>query len=258
MNRALAPELAKLAVSRPELGISLDTAVRLVSLDEICASSQLDGWLADTATLALGIDPKTAAAYLISIFVWRLGDILGALYLDGALLPQIDAADLSTRMDVAGQGRSRDVTFRFALTTAGVGLSMERETFARSIVGIHTPLVNGLHERTGLSRRALWRLVTDGISAGLLEHGKRNRCVPTALQEANAILSSKASPLHNPQWGFVEVAPPGAVPEWFRLRGGCCRLYKTAGREYCTTCVLRPAASQVGRLETLVAGRFRS
>jgi hypothetical protein len=106
-----------------------------------------------------------------------------------------------------------------------------------------------------LSQRALWRLVTDGISAGFLQHGKRSGRVDLARDEASAILSDADSPLRNPRWQFIEIAVDGHPPEWFRLRGGCCRFYRTAGGELCTTCVLRSQADQTERLREVLRRR---
>lgn len=251
-------ELAVLASIRPELGLdqcgSVGELLPLSSIAEL-QTTELEQGLADTATLAAGIDAKTAAAYLVSILVWRLGDILGALYLRGTPLPPLSAADLAVRLDATGQGRSRDIQFRFRFLAGEGGQAFDRGGLVGSIIAIHQPLVATLHERTGLSRRALWRLVTDGISGGFLEYGKRNACVEFARTEAMAILADRGSPLYNRQWRFIEIAPDAVSAEWFRLRGGCCRLYKTIGGEYCTTCVLRPVLSQLERLETLVVSR---
>ncbi|HEY4201160.1 MAG TPA: (2Fe-2S)-binding protein [Devosiaceae bacterium] len=251
-------ELALLASIRPELGLDQDiTGNGLPPLSSVVdpESKELDRWLDDTATLASGIDAKTAAAYLISIFVWRLGDILGALYLRGTSLPPLTADDLAVRLDAAGQGRSRDIQFRFRFSPPAGGHSFDRAGLVRSIIAIHGPLIEALYEKTRLSRRALWRLVTDGISGGFLEYGRRNDCVDIARGEAIAILADTTAPLYNRQWRFIEIAPDTVRAEWFRLRGGCCRLYLTADGEYCTTCVLRSSESQVERLRSLVERR---
>lgn len=243
----LGEALRVLAAERPELGIDDKHAGTLCSLDAVATHPDvLDRWLADTATLAKGIDRRTAAAYLMSILVLRLGEILGTLYLEGAAVPAMSAADLYTDLWVAGHGRSRDIGFRFWLQPEGVGQAHDRDTLASSIVAIHGPLVAALHQQTGLSRTALWRLVTDGMTGGFLAWGKLNGNATLARSEAGAIFQD--APLHNRQWRFVEATGQSGASEWFRLRGGCCRLYKSEGGEYCTTCVIRDREDQMQRL----------
>lgn len=165
----LATLLGQLANTRPDLGLELDNAGReFVPLAAI-PKMELDRWLADTATLAEGIDERTAAAYLLSILVWKLGEILAALHLGGAILE----IDVAVQYAVSGSGRSRDIQFHFAVSTATRHGSCQR-SINQAIVDLHEPLVNALFDRTGLSRRALWRLVTDGIAGGFLERGKRS------------------------------------------------------------------------------------
>lgn len=251
---SLAEAIVQLSADRPELGLvtdGADDALRPVA--EVASGPLLDRWLADTATLSPGMDDKTAAAYLLSIFVWRLGQIIGALYLDRVALPVFGALDLLADMETQGEGRSRDIRFRYALKQGGPGNATDRDKLAASIVSIHQPLVNALHFRTRLSKRALWRLTTDGMAEGLLDHGRHTGGEERAMTEATAILA--APPLHNPQWRFVEIDVEGKRRRWFRLRGGCCRLYLTPGADYCTTCVVRPHGEQVARLTAFVERR---
>ncbi|MDB5587551.1 MAG: hypothetical protein JWP26_2521 [Devosia sp.] len=232
----LATLLGQLANTRPDLGLELDNAGReFVPLAAI-PKMELDRWLADTATLAEGIDERTAAAYLLSILVWKLGEILAALHLGGAILE----IDVAVQYAVSGSGRSGGIQFHFAVSPATRHGSCQR-SINQAIVDLHEPMVNALFDRTGLSRRALWRLVTDGIAGGFLERGKRSGDTDRARAAASTLLSKTDSPLHNLQWGFVEIVIAGAPAEWFRLRGGCCRLYRSVGGIYCTTCVVRQA-----------------
>jgi hypothetical protein len=241
--------LRALAATRPDLGLELDgSGAGFAPLGQIPPVT-LDHWLTDTATLAEGIDERTAAAYLLSILVWKLGEVVAALYLRGAVL-----TDTGVRHKVSGAGRSRDIQFRFAVSsTDSLGQALDSRSANQSVVDLHAPLVARLHQRTGLSKQALWRLVTDGIAGGFLEQGKRSGRAEHAREQAVALLSAASSPLHNRQWRFVEIAADGAPSQWFRLRGGCCRLYRSVGGELCTTCVLRPPDEQVARLRAFVA-----
>jgi hypothetical protein len=247
--------LVRLAARRPELGLDISPAgAELPRLAETVRGAAFDDWLAGTASLAEGTDPKTAAAYLISILTWRLGEIFGALYLEGTDLPALTADDLGATLTVVGAPDARDIRFGFHIGAAGGGSAFDRAGMKGSILAVHRPLVAALNRRTGLSQGALWRLVTDGMTNGFLVHGKLTGGVDFARAEAEAIFGG-GSPLANRQWRFVRVAPENHAPEWFRLRGGCCRLYRTQGGGYCTTCVLRDEAEQVARLETFMRNR---
>ena len=182
----------------------------------------------------------------------RIGQIIGAMYLNDTAMPALRSEDLAVGMSASGEGKSRDIRFcylfrsEFAARTSGSDLT-------QSIIHLHSGLVTELHSRTGLSEQALWRLVTDGISEGLLEQGRRTGKELTAQEVAKSVLAHP--PLANPQWQFLQVDVEGRKRRWFRLRGGCCRLYLTPGADYCTTCVLRPRAEQVARLRAFVERR---
>lgn len=252
---SLAAALRRLAADKPELGVQLERAPGLRPVADVVGGRELDTWLDNTTGLANGTDPRTAAAYLMSIFVWRLGEILGSLYLAGASLPRLAAEDIAVSQVVIRRVRKADIDFRFGVLTDVAGRPFDREVFAASIIAIHAPLISALHQRTGLPTQALWRLVTDGVSAGMLAYGKRTGCLNLAREEAEAVLA--VLPLANPQWRFVEIVVDGVAPEWFRLRGGCCRLYKTEGTDYCTTCVLRSDEDQIERLRARLRARLR-
>lgn len=241
-----ASAVERLAGEREELGIELFqlNASRPLAAVTAGTGQELADWLKMTASIASGIDRKTAAAYLISIFVWRFDEILATLYLQGIPMPQLKADDVAVGMFVGGQ----DIQFRFHfLEVEGRGLPFDRAMFRRSMLDIHRPLVEALNAQSGLSKGALWRLVADGISGGFLADGKAAGSQDRSMVEAAEVLVGH--PLQNRQWSFVEVTAPACSPQWFRLRGGCCRLYLTDGGDYCTTCVLRNREDQVERLK---------
>jgi hypothetical protein len=250
-TRSFAAALANLAHEREELGLELAPIEATASLASIVGSDQLDAWLEMTASIADGVDARTAAAYLISIFVWRFDEILATLYLRGVPLPQLRAEHVGVAMFVRGNAGNRDIQFRFHLPAIDAGRPFDDAAFRHSLEDVHGPLVAALHERTGLPRSALWRLVADGVSGGFLACGKRADCVDRAMDTARDMLGEP--PLRNDQWAFVEIRGRQTPSEWFRLRGGCCRLYLTAGGEYCTTCVLRRRDDQVARLQRFIA-----
>lgn len=255
MGDDLASALTRLAAEREELGLEIVPHHATRSLAETVANPDgaLDAWLEMTVSIAKGVDAKTAAAYLISIFVWRFDEILAALHLRGAPLPPLRADRLGAAMFVGEAAGSRDIQFRFHLPADETGMPFDRAALRRSIADVHRPLVEALHDRTGLSRHALWRLVTDGVSGGFLAYGKQAGCVDLAMRSAHELLGEH--PLHNRQWSFAEIRVPGRPAEWFRLRGGCCRLYMTEEGDYCTSCVLRRREDQVERLQHLMRNR---
>jgi len=170
----LAEAIRRLSAQHPEFGLVEDHAGALPTIADIARphGDMLDRWLSDTPTLAPGMDARTAAAYLFSIFVWRFGQILGALYLSGAALPFFTANDVAADMTATGEGRSRDIRFRYCLKETGSVASNSQAGMSGSIVDVHRPLVDALHDRTRLSKNALWRLVTDGMAEGFLDHGR--------------------------------------------------------------------------------------
>lgn len=245
--------LRRLAAEKPELGIDPGPiAPPFLSPGQIASGPELDIWLDRTAMLYGGMDRRSAAAYLLSILVWRLGEILGSLYLSDTRLPRLTDRDLAMVLRIEGTGTGRDIDFRFRFAIPEAGRSRDRATFIGTLAAIHEPLVAALSDRTGLSRRALWRLVGDGVSGGMLAHAKRCGGEEKARAEAEAIMASE--PLCNRQWRFVEV-DVAEQREWFRLRGGCCRLYHTPGGAYCSTCVVVPAPDRIEWLAAAIRRR---
>jgi len=251
----LGARLVQLAAERPELGIDLSSAgSALPRLSAIASdSSAIARWLDLTCQLAEDIDRRTAAAYLLSILVWRLGELLAALHLSPTQLPALSADHIGAELLLRGEPGRRDVVFRLHIDAEGpVGRPGDVVAMRATVLAIHAPLIEALAE-TGLSRSALWRLVTDGITGGWLFEARRLGDVERAMVDAAAIVA--LPPLANPQWRFVDAAQPGRPPRWFRLRGGCCRLYRSAGNDYCTTCVVRTPEDQIARLEAFVRRR---
>lgn len=220
----------------------------------LAENSSLDQWLAAVSELAADLDQKTTAAYLLSILTWQLGQVLGALYLSGIPLPQLRPEYVGVAYILSGSEGERALDFAFRVSVDRELSPRDRDRMSASIVALHSPMVEGLHSRTGLARKAMWRLIVDGMSAGFLGFGKKAGLEELAMAEAEAILRRPDLPLHNTHWRFATVEG-GGISEAFRLRGGCCRLYRSPGHEFCTTCVLRDESDQIGRLEALLRRR---
>lgn len=252
-SASAATRLEQLALTRPDLGLVVERAATAPpALDVLAANpARIAAWLSRTASIAEGIDERTAAAYLISIFTWRFGEVLALLYLDGTALPRLSAREVSVDLHTGSDASTRDIFFRIDLRFDEVGTAFDSNAMRDSIVAIHAPLVAALYEHTGLSQNALWRLVTDGMAGGWLAAAETGDREPYgARAAAESILSMP--PLSNRQWRFVQVTA-GSRHRWYRLRGGCCRLYKSAGGTKCTTCVLRHPDDQLQRLQAHLA-----
>lgn len=250
----LAAAVGQLSRRYPELRFSWgapDAGFPSLALLDAAHEGMLEQWLSATGQLAPGIDRKTAASYLLSILTWQLGQALGALYLSRLPLAPFGPQQVGVRHTLAGAPGAQALDFDFCVQLDAHGSPLDRKAMSASLVALLTPLLEGLHRRTRLARRAMWALATDGISAGFLSFGKRVGEANLAMAEAEAILRRPDLPLHNTRWRFVTVES-GGRSEAFRLRGGCCRLY-LGGHPFCTTCVLRDEPDQLARLRAYLA-----
>ncbi|SHI99144.1 (2Fe-2S)-binding protein [Wenxinia saemankumensis] len=236
--------------ARGRVGTAPEAALRL----DAPSPAVLEAWLAAERARAPGGDDRLAAAYLLGSVAFSVSEILAALVLRGVLPGVLPGAAVVARRarweknGESGEGIAYDMVFADG---ALVACPDPAAGFGAALIALFAPLVAALQPRSGLSRGALWRLVGDGLSAALLARGKETGREEAAMGIASAILRDRASPLQSRQTGFVEVSAPGrpGIREWFRVRGGCCRYYTSAGGEYCTTCVLRDEESRRARLE---------
>jgi Uncharacterized Fe-S protein len=208
-------------------------------------------WIDATERLAPELDTKTAAAYFLSIMTWQLGQVLATLYLSRLPLPRFGAEAIGIGVMLAGTEGRHSLDFDFRFHMAEEGTPLDRGAMAESIVALVTPVLKALHGHTRLAPRAMWSLLADGISAGFLSFGKQTEETAFAMAEAEAILRRPQLPLFNPRWRFATVEAHGRT-EPFRLRGGCCRLYRSPVFPFCTTCVLRSEDDQIERLKALI------
>ncbi len=248
-----------MALSAPEHDDVCDGPVSPAGL--ATDATRLNRWLAEHRRLHPGMDLKAAAAFLIGGVAWELGEALAPAVLAGlpSRLPGPDTARLRLAWALYDEDDEAEPTITYRVQLDGREAALEPAALRIAFEATHAPLVGALAQRTGLSRSAWWRQVTDSLSAALLEASQEAGEPERGQALARATLGERTSPLFNRQWGFfeVEACHPGGAPvrEWFRARGGCCRYYTADGGEYCSTCVLRDPQSRDERLRAWLATR---
>lgn len=217
------------------------------------------------------MDLKTRAAILVHRYSWYVSVALAVPYLRDRLVPQIAPEALAFAF---GRRAGARVAVRFLETSFAtdqralsehqdaewLGDSETLQAHLRlALVSHFTGLIERLHELTGFSRSAMWRLVGDSFAAAFLEAGLRLNCEQASIQQAVGVLKAADSPLLNRQLHFFEVVVPAGTPgdpplrRCFRARGGCCRIYKV-GSELCATCVLEKPERRRQRLSDWLRG----
>ena len=241
----------------------------------------LEAMLAAQALSDPEMDQKTRAAFLVHRYSWHLSAALAVPYLGFDLYPDFSSAKVAIPSPgaaaeplAAARYRIRLLDRHFFTAKAALGahpdatMLSDREVFRerfRLLLESHFALLlERLHALSGLAAAAMWRLVGDSLAAVFLEAGIVLGCGEQAKEEAMAILKVPGSPLNNSQLHFFEVEIPAADPaepplcRSFRARGGCCRFYKTAGGELCSTCVLERPENRKRRLEEWLRESFRT
>ncbi|MDI7863493.1 ferric iron reductase [Rhizobiaceae bacterium n13] len=214
-------------------------------------------------------DARTLAASVLGQYSYFLGLAAAAPYLLSGTVPDLSAGNLFFRLVAAEEGA--DAPFRrFHLRLLSAVPSMKnaghfadppaRRALLQQILEDHLrPLVMALRQISSFGRDAQWRIAGDSVAAAFLEIGRRLGETERATAEALAILRQPGSAFRNKQLDFVtlRVATPdaGVIEETFRLRGGCCRLYKLDGGSLCPTCVLAEPQWREEQLRRLLLER---
>lgn len=238
--------------------VLLRTHAGAVTLADMAAGGAELGRLVDLKkSQAKGGDERLGCAYLIGDLGWELGHVLAGLWLLGWRVSAADPAAIALTIrtvnweedGATGTSHVIDLSLDPAGLKAGGSLPLHLARVMEELLG---GIVSALARRTKLGQAAQWRLVGDGLSAALVEMGRRTNRLDEALSVGRAILGDRTTRLRSPQTEFVHIrlAHRPDVSDWFRIRGGCCRYYTASGEsgEYCTTCVLRDRDDQIARL----------
>lgn len=227
--------------------------------------SAIEELLAAQQDAVPGLDRKGQAAFAIGAYAYVLAAGIVPLFVGFRVVPRLSPSCVAVAL--ARGGGSGNPLLRFALidpkvtTDAPVTNAARRdlgddalcELFGSGLEEHMQPLIAKLHERTGLSRGALWRLVADYVAQLFLDAGERFEMRARSQADALGVLKRPRSPLSNRQLHFFDLAvdehePAPCRAERFRTfvsRGGCCRQYTVDGYELCPNCVLQKPEARI-------------
>ena len=114
-----------------------------------------------------------------------------------------------------------------------------RDRCRRAIEVYAAPLVDALHGRTGIGRRALWSSIADNIADVVIVATKALGRVSTCEAELRGLIHIAGSPLASTSakgvTGVSWIEQDGRR-EPFVKRGACCLQYRRPDHEYCANC----------------------
>jgi hypothetical protein len=235
------------------LGENAAYDLNLTNLSDACVLRLLS----DVLVKEPGGDTKLATAYLIGAIAWCICEPLAGLALRGRWLTAArpDGIHLSQRFVHWEKDDKKGVSLAFDVTIDVMNVTLadlpSASGLAMLLQQLLEPLIDTLFRLSGLSRSALWRLVSDSLASTFLQHGRTIGQPETAIALARSILRDPASKLFNKQTDFEWVSIPSAAQngDWMRVRGGCCRYYTAPDEDatHCMTCVLRSPESRRDR-----------
>ncbi|BCJ90575.1 siderophore biosynthesis protein [Terrihabitans soli] len=229
-------------------------------------------------SMSRGLDRKGAAAYLIVQYASLFSATAVVPFVAARIVPDLSPENYALLFTPeAEEGKRVAVRLQSARFTTDIEENSRhseaeplvdaaglRESLRLAIEDHFTPLIDALHDRTKLSRNALWRLVGDSIAARFLDAGEKFSRIEDAKTDAMAVLKQTGSPLKNRQLGYFDITirdehdPERIIlTRTFRARGGCCRAYKVEGGELCTICVLRDPEERNRDIEDRIRRRLR-
>lgn len=278
--RPLATTISRLQMLGPELApeFAPELAPGWQSVATICADMpHLDAVVAHSACAYPGCEQRVAAAFFINLYTWYVIAPAVAGYLTERRVPDLAPQQVAVQQAVrhweynGASGTSarfgvRLLSGRFAClpddpaaTHPDAIILPDDATlleWLRVMVEEHlSVMIDAVHARTRLGKRAQWNLAADALLALFDTIGQQIGQPERARACSLAVLKVAGSPLCNPGTGYVTVSC-GDQCGTFRSRGGCCLFYRTENGCNCTTCPLRPEAERVALLrEQLTASR---
>ena len=189
---------------------------------------------------------KAASAWFMLRFGWSCGpQIAGFLVFDRVL--RVD--DYALKLP---PGRQLDaVCVKAAAVCAADGGGRQR--LLASLVRIVQPVLESQHRWSGLSRGALWALVTSSWASHFVHMGQQLGDEQRGRHEAETLFAllpqvSRAAPR------LFTVASAG-LEGVCQVRRACCRNHRRSGGQYCTSCPLLGEPERLERYRGWVAAR---
>lgn len=255
IRRALEAQAAYMPDVRADIGsIDEDWVTAEAFFGDAAAIDEFVGF---EQSLNEGTDTRTAGALLMTDYGFILAAAAVPLFAGFGLVPDLSPATLGLRFYTTTEEhdgkmqRVRRAHVRFASNALRQGQlhdEADGERFRAHIERHFALAVEAIHERTRLSRAALWRLAADAVAGRFLDAGRRFSTVDAAKAAAMRILKVPGSPLANRQLHYFDLTVLDRRQRdfsyTFRQRGGCCRFYLVKGGEYCPTCVLKAPAER--------------
>lgn len=212
---------------------------------------------------------RVAGSFFIGHYAWYLTAAAIGCYLAERRVPDLAAENIALRYSTftweeggeSGEAERIDVRFlsgRLAVLPTDPAadcpeaLILPDEDTLRNWLRLRleehlTPLIELVHRRTHLGKRAQWALVADACAGLFLYAGQALENEAGGCAEGLAFVRSPGSSQYNRQTNYVTLEYQGRC-ETFRTRGSCCLYYRVGAGEKCTTCVLHPEAERNQRL----------
>lgn len=242
------------------IGLSIGEEKQYRLLTEFVNPDEIARQLAHQTKIQINMDVRTQGTYFISSLSGYLADVISLLDLN-----YLDLENTWERLAIKENLMStvhEGVTYQYVLygwqlpELSKVQKQQDAHRVGQRFLSYLTPFIEEVRQQTGMAKGALWRLVTDAITASYLSTGKKLDKVSVAMERASTIINEAGGLLANRKWHFKEysvdenMSPNGRrLNDWFRVRGGCCRYYTLSGGEYCSTCIHVPENEREVRLK---------
>ena len=152
-------------------------------------------------------------------------------------------------MSVSATPRWRSINVADAADTAG----SQRQRLLAAHVGTIQPVLDTQHRWSGLSRGALWALVTSSWASHFVHMGQQLGDEQRGRREAEELFAllpqvRRAAPR-------LFTVASGRLEGVCQVRRACCRNHRRAGGKYCSSCPLLAESERLERCRVWVMGR---